>query len=1423
MSVAFWLDLSAQSFPHVDSCSSIHPFMASSDSEAIVVTGSRRRCRERPAPKGDVAFDFGQLGPPTLVVLIADSSGPWSAELAGRSRQSKALVKRLGDLPRHDGPALPSGILTAVVGLAVICGWRFVHGRSKTADAYTLIQASLGHWPRCQGQRFLEHEVLAFAALDLPPSCVVIPPEGWDAWPAGYAGRALLDLVRSQHALASYRSASPPPAPARVHVETLLEEWSARFGLQLGSCLAWPVAPSLAMAMARGHWEADVSVKIRRASSSTAPAVRLGPAPAIMRRFQREGSDEVLPPPVSSLSLVKSNSGFIRMWHARQLIKGLRFSQYLKDQQDCRPALQAASQFFEDEGQCVATEEKLGQLPHGCTLIRARVRMDVAAMLAHRSWYKENGPTFRYLAYDASPQHGVEIFATVERVIRRADLAASCGDLGQLPSVLERRLPLAVLGSGRMSLADKAQAHIHQVWLEYGPAASDVRRANHDVRQCLSDMGTELGIAEAMDTVEEAIGQPVPDEVRGQLYPWALCIPGTQHIIDSALQASLMRVSWWPAWQKSAKAVCQWLQPLTHRQLLQERLRTAVDAGQHDIAELVKSLNRTVDRFAQWRWKTLKNVTDSLNRVRDATRLAVTTFASAAEFSSKDTAKAAAFFDAVHDSSFWDRSRLLSQLVEPFAAFSSGLRGCSCHEEQLKAGQLISCPWKGCRGRHLAAQLDVVSGQLSHLQEVFADAEGRQAAAAGLARLRYKMAWVNDLPFLIWQSEDPQKASQFLSAHDRAVAARLFVHPVTALFAGQLPNSLRADFQRHADGEGMSEELSVQLQSYMLCKLDDTWPEAVHRDVSTASSRASPAKVPFLASSLRLSQNIAMYDKLSEQGQIFFQRCLGRWRAMAHPNPERARQLTQPRGRTSRDAIEDIYRCGRASLRNWGAELGQKLQPFLPESLPARASLLTRLKVDYLTHVVSIGEVHSLPADESQVDAPGTAQVAVVPFVERPASKSHFFVVVDPDVRRKRQLKTASWLAQQAMGWPVSLQRLTYWGSQAMPEGARERVATLVYRDGFPEVVDALAFASWPAWKGGLKRWSSSPSSIPGCECLSDAQEVGQLEWDWRAGAAPTLAILDKLASDGWEIGQPPAAHTADTSKHTKVKDPLARKAHLTCLVLLGDLRAQGLNGLSSGQPQKYYACVLLSDRPADIPVGLRASDYKSLLDADGQLDRWEGVQQPALQDQDAAGVLAITDKDSDDGVIVHRGRHGAADYSDCPSGVSRPARKRVRTTDHWSQLSWPQGELAAAAPASASSRSLPDGEDIAGSALALVPIESTAASSTGGALLRSVVEGCEVFEERHGVVGCPGYYHRLVVKCPHHVSQLGRPCRKTRVFGCREGRKTGLGDLEPYAFLAAWLAGHASVASAVDHKKWSPGPDVVKEYALQHGWVSPD
>ena len=166
------------------------------------------------------------------------------------------------------------------------------------------------------------------------------------------------------------------------------------------------------------------------------------------------------------------------------MISTLRHSMDVRSAARVGRSLRSALRWWFPNGWEAIREALGGQrvVPSNSTLKRARVQLDVAAMLARRKWYADEGPTYRYLSYDASPQRGVEVFVTVERVVTRAAVRRVAN--GQWPATMESRLlPLAMLGSARMGVADKTHAHVHQVWLEYGPSVSGVRAANMDVWQ----------------------------------------------------------------------------------------------------------------------------------------------------------------------------------------------------------------------------------------------------------------------------------------------------------------------------------------------------------------------------------------------------------------------------------------------------------------------------------------------------------------------------------------------------------------------------------------------------------------------------------------------------------------------------------------------------------------------------------------------------------------------------------------------------------------------------------------------------------------------------------------------------------------------------------------------------------------------------
>ena len=87
-------------------------------------------------------------------------------------------------------------------------------------------------------------------------------------------------------------------------------------------------------------------------------------------------------------------------------------------------------------------------------------------------------------------------------------------------------------------------------------------------------------------------------------------------------------------------------------------------------------------------------------------------------------------------------------------------------------------------------------------------------------------------------------------------------------------------------------------------------------------------------------------------------------------------------------------------------------------------------------------------------------------------------------------------------------------------------------------------------------------------------------------------------------------------------------------------------------------------------------------------------------------------------------------------------------------------------------------------------------------------VEGVKVKVNRHGNIGQgqPGFYERVLATCPK--------CKVLRQRSFSANLENGLGELEPYAYVGAWLRRCSDFASPDEHKAYKPSPAEVQEYA---------
>ena len=76
------------------------------------------------------------------------------------------------------------------------------------------------------------------------------------------------------------------------------------------------------------------------------------------------------------------------------------------------------------------------------------------------------------------------------------------------------------------------------------------------------------------------------------------------------------------------------------------------------------------------------------------------------------------------------------------------------------------------------------------------------------------------------------------------------------------------------------------------------------------------------------------------------------------------------------------------------------------------------------------------------------------------------------------------------------------------------------------------------------------------------------------------------------------------------------------------------------------------------------------------------------------------------------------------------------------------------------------------------------------------------------------GRYERLRAQCPKCNARVQRS------FSASLARASGLGDLEPFAFVGDWLSRCTDSADTGSHKSWRPSAPDVKAYATRCQWV---
>ena len=237
-------------------------------------------------------------------------------------------------------------------------------------------------------------------------------------------------------------------------------------------------------------------------------------------------------------------------------------------------------------------------------------------------------------------------------------------------------------------------------------------------------------------------------------------------------------------------------------------------------------------------------------------------------------------------------------------------------------------------------------------------------------------------------------------------------------------------------------------------------------DVPRDRRRFTRGSQAWLSSSLRLRENLALWESLNASGRVRFEHMWRRWKAIAQVVPRRALALTR-RALPPQAALQFVYRTAEHALENWCGQLKHVLQPSTRGEVIPQLTLCSRLHVEYLEHVIKPGQVFSMPivTNASALALLTTCALAEADaLLHNSADDVCFLQLVEGTLRRRKVPLTVAARDRRSMWCPVSVQLL-----HANTNCTPDHVDSFCLRPhGTPVVREMLELSSWRIIRGGF-------------------------------------------------------------------------------------------------------------------------------------------------------------------------------------------------------------------------------------------------------------------------------------------------------------------------------------------------------------------
>jgi len=530
------------------------------------------------------------------------------------------------------------------------------------------------------------------------------------------------------------------------------------------------------------------------------------------------------------------------------LIKWLKFSKNIKDQNNSQLALESAAEVIAEMtgkpyGQVMSENKSID----GTTLKRARVRLDSVCMLLCRQLWQSLTAVSIFVYLDSSPQKlGYEMFACSIEIL----------DMHGVLPFKRQLLPLIALSRQHLDARGKIFAFLWLVWLCFGPTVESVTRFLGSVVCICSDMGAERKIARSHDVLGEFFSemlrvQTVQQDVRESLLPLALQAPGWNHGWDIVMKRGLLSLPWFAKFLEGLRAVIHFFRT----KLLLEALCSKIKAnGFSAIARMLHKIE--IPSVADWRWGTLWVACIQLNMILGSLRdhWDASLFTNAKD--PKTLRRVGICLNSVNF--HWQFSFVLwftSWLCEIQSwGKGSAERESGQHVDHMDSGRRLAEAEVYVQ-RALRSGLDYASG----FSQTMFDGASREDVdiMQSVARASYTLAekrhhYLGMIPWLLARLDQPGIAQrclkQFASHRDHHPMSVKFLHCDSDLY----PDVMAIQ----PEGSGVSARLQSWLNVLKRIPLDDSVAESPHASGNRLGRHGTRSGIAWLSSSMRLEQNL---------------------------------------------------------------------------------------------------------------------------------------------------------------------------------------------------------------------------------------------------------------------------------------------------------------------------------------------------------------------------------------------------------------------------------------------------------------------------------------------------------------------------------------------------------------------------------------